>query len=144
MKYLIGVACLAISLPSVALAQWSHFGTVLKDNDIYLDHKRFERLEQPTLWVLFDSKDPDEAGSRSVTQHYQADCKSNQVRTLEFEYFEGHMGKGRLIRRSSKASNWGTPVSMSILENLLDFMCDRYINRKITIGLASRYVLDSQ
>ena len=91
MKYLIGVACLAISLPSFALAQWSHFGTVLKDNDIYLDHKRFERLEQPTLWVLFDSKDPDEDGSRSVTQHYQADCKSNQVRTLEFEYFEGHM-----------------------------------------------------
>jgi hypothetical protein len=57
MKYLIGVACLAISLPNVALAQWSYFGTVLEDNDIYLDHKRFERLERPTLWVLFDSKD---------------------------------------------------------------------------------------
>jgi hypothetical protein len=141
MKYLIGVACLAISVPSVAPAQWSHFGTVLKDNDIYLDHERFERLEQPTLWVLFDSKTPDEDGSRSVTQHYQADCNSNQVRTLEFEYFEGHMGKGRLIRRSSKASNWETPDSMSILENLLDFMCDRYINRKKATGLVANYVI---
>ena len=102
---------------------------------------KLEKTIKPTLWVLFDSKDPDEDDSRSVTQHYQADCNSNQVRTLEFKYFEGHMGKGRLIQRSSRASNWETTVSMSILENLLDFMCDRYINRKIATGLASKHVL---
>ncbi len=114
-------------------AAWSHFGTVLGENDIYLDHSRFERHKLPTMWVLFDSKSPDEYGSRSVTQKYQADCKSDMVKTLEFQYFEGHMGSGRLIRRSSKPSDWEAPVPMSTLHKILDFMCDRYISRQIAI-----------
>lgn len=117
-------------LSTPLVAAWSYFGTVLKENDIYLDYSRFERHELPTLWVLFDSKSPDEDGSRSVTQKYQADCKSDMVKTLEFEYFEGNMGTGRLIRRSSKPSNWEAPKPTSILANILEIMCDRYTSRR--------------
>lgn len=118
-------------LSTPVVAAWSQFGTVLKENDIYLDYSRFERHELPTLWVLFDSKGPDEDGSRSVTQKYQADCKSGMVKTLEFQYFEGQMGTGRLIRRSLKPGDWEAPAPMSTLGKILDFMCDRYISRQI-------------
>jgi hypothetical protein len=122
------VALLLLLNVSAVFAEWVHFGTVAEDNDIYIDHSRHERVENPRIWVMFDSKDPDEDGSKSVVQRYEADCAGNKVRNLEFSYFAGNMGGGRLIRKSQSASPWETPVPRSTLSGILDIMCDRVLN----------------
>ena len=115
---------------SAAFAGWVHFGTVEEDNDIYIDHSRHERLDKPRIWVMFDSKDPDEDGSKSVVQKYEVNCEGNKVRTLEFSYFAGNMGAGRLIRKSQSAGPWESPVPRSTLSGILDIMCDRVFTDK--------------
>jgi hypothetical protein len=79
---------------------------------------------------MFDSKDPDEDGSRSVVQKYEADCAGNKVRTLEFAYFAGNMGSGRLIRKGQSSGPWEAPVPRSTLSGILDIMCDRVFTDK--------------
>lgn len=124
---------LALSLSlnaSAVFAEWVLFGTVAGDNDIYIDHSRHERAENPRIWVMFDSKDPDEDGSKSVVQKYEADCAGNKVRTLEFSYFAGNMGSGRLIRKSQSSGPWEAPVPRSTLSGIVDIMCDRVFSDK--------------
>ena len=115
---------------SAAFAGWVHFGTVEEDNDIYIDHSRHERLDKPRIWVMFDSKDPDEDGSKSVVQKYEANCEGSKVRTLEFAYFADNMGGGRLIRKSQSAGPWESPVPRSTLSRIVDIMCDRVFDEK--------------
>jgi hypothetical protein len=79
---------------------------------------------------MFDSKDPDEDGSKSVVQKYEVNCEGNKVRTLEFSYFAGNMGAGRLIRKSQSAGPWESPVPRSTLSGILDIMCDRVFTDK--------------
>lgn len=122
---------LTLSLNARAVfAEWVYFGTVAKDNDIYIDYSQHERGDNPRIWVMFDSKDPDEDGSKSVVQKYEADCAGNKVRTLEFSYFSGNMGGGRLIRKSQSSGPWEAPAPRSTLSGILDILCDRVFTDK--------------
>jgi hypothetical protein len=136
------VALLLLLNAGAVFAKWVHFGSVAEDNDIYIDHLRHERVEKPRSWVMFDYKDPDEDGSKSVVLKYEADCTGNKVRTLEFSYYAENMGGGRLIRKSQSASPWEAPVSRSTLGGILDIMCDRVLADRFA-RLQRRWRLES-
>ena len=52
MKALSAVACLAVSLSSIALAQSNHFGTVLKDNGVHLNYYRHFQAQKMIRLLL--------------------------------------------------------------------------------------------
>lgn len=66
---------------------------------VYMDSAAIERIGQrKRVWVLYDLREPDSAGQRSVKSYIEYDCAEGTYRTLSASSHAQTMGNGPALK----------------------------------------------
>ena len=66
---------------------------------VYMDSSAIERIGQrKRVWVVYDLREPDSSGQRSVKSYIEYDCAENTYRTISASSHAQPMGNGPAIK----------------------------------------------
>lgn len=141
----VGYCCFALIQSVPAYADWSLFATV-KGTKVYVQEDRNGDVSGSTIFVLYDYGEKGEYGDLSSIHHYETNCKTGYVRDKSFQYFDGEMGRGAVVKNGADGTEWDCPVKGSLLARIAAITCENQVqmNEKSTIDLINQQYLESR
>ena len=95
-------------LPSVTFAEWTFATPTKGDFDLYIDVDSIVYDGQyRKVLTLSNSLNNKEKWSSAII-YFKFDCKTLSYMYLSDKYYEGRMGKGKLLAESNNPSEWAT------------------------------------
>ena len=118
------IVCLALLLiVNVSHAMWV---TVTQNEvaTVYVDSASIVKMHHnKRVWVVYDLKDVDNSGQRSVKSYIDYDCAEGKYKTMSATSHANKMGNGPVIKSLPVPEGW-RPVSQdSMSRQLFAFAC---------------------
>jgi hypothetical protein len=104
---------LGVFASASAYLGWAHLTKVGKSS-VYYQLDGDQTLREPRIYILYDYGEPGEYKDLSSVYHYEANCKTGHLRRLSFEYFDGEMGQGSAVRKSTSKGEWECPKKATV------------------------------
>jgi hypothetical protein len=118
------IVCIALlSIANVSHAMWV---TVTQNEvaTVYVDSASIVKMHHnKRVWVVYDLKDVDNSGQRSVKSYIDYDCAEGKYKTMSATSHANKMGNGPVIKSLPVPEGW-RPVSQdSMSRQLFAFAC---------------------
>jgi len=118
------IVCIALlSIGHVSHAMWV---TVTQNEvaTVYVDSASIVKMHHnKRVWVVYDLKDVDNSGQRSVKSYIDYDCAEGKYKTMSATSHANKMGNGPVIKSLPVPEGW-RPVSQdSMSRQLFAFAC---------------------
>jgi hypothetical protein len=118
------IVCIALlSIANVSHAMWV---TVTQNEvaTVYVDSASIVKMHHnKRVWVVYDLKDVDNSGQRSVKSYIDYDCAEGKYKTMSATSHANKMGSGPVIKSLPVPEGW-RPVSQdSMSRQLFAFAC---------------------
>lgn len=118
------IVCIALlSIANVSHAMWV---TVTQNEvaTVYVDSASIVKIHHnKRVWVVYDLKDVDNSGQRSVKSYIDYDCAEGKYKTMSATSHANKMGNGPVIKSLPVPEGW-RPVSQdSMSRQLFAFAC---------------------
>ena len=118
------IVCIALlSIANVSHAMWV---TVTQNEvaTVYVDSASIVKMHHnKRVWVVYDLKDVDNSGQRSVKSYIDYDCAEGKYKTMSATSHANKMGNGPVIKSLPVPEGW-RPVSQdSMSRQLYAFAC---------------------
>jgi len=133
--YMCREPCAVAKQPSLcdtsrAAIEWVKLGTSSEyDGDVYADSSKISRwFDEVTMWDVTDyhrAIDTQKGPIRSHKSLREYHCKDKRLRVLSIFKYRENMGRGELVDRSTKWSEWMPVEPASNSEVLFKFACKR-------------------
>ncbi len=118
------IVCIALlSIANVSHAMWV---TVTQNEvaTVYVDSASIVKMHHnKRVWVVYDLKDVDNSGQRSVKSYIDYDCAEGKYKTMSATSHANKMGNGPVIKSLPVPEGW-RPVSQDTMSRqLFAFAC---------------------
>ena len=118
------IVCIALlSIANVSHAMWV---TVTQNEvaTVYVDSASIVKMHHnKRVWVVYDLKDVDNSGQRSVKSYIDYDCAEGKYKTMSATSHANNLGSGPVIKSLPGPEGW-RPVSQdSMSRQLFAFAC---------------------
>ena len=118
------IVCIALlSIANVSHAMWV---TVTQNEvaTVYVDSASIVKMHHnKRVWVVYDLKDVDNSGQRSVKSYIDYDCAEGKYKTMSATSHANKMGNGPVVKSLPVPEGW-RPVSQdSMSRQLFAFAC---------------------
>ena len=118
------IVCIALlSIANVSHAMWV---TVTQHEvaTVYVDSASIVKMQHnKRVWVVYDLKDVDNSGQRSVKSYIDYDCAEGKYKTMSATSHANKMGNGPVIKSLPVPEGW-RPVSQDAMSRqLFAFAC---------------------
>ena len=118
------IVCIALlSIANVSHAMWV---TVTQNEvaTVYVDSASIVKMHHnKRVWVVYELKDVDNSGQRSVKSYIDYDCAEGKYKTMSATSHANKMGNGPVIKSLPVPEGW-RPVSQdSMSRQLFAFAC---------------------
>ena len=93
--------CLLIGLSLLSLQAHAMWMTVMRTETatVYMDSSAIVKIGQrKRVWVVYDLREPDNNGQRSVKSYIEYDCAENTYRTISASSHAQPMGNGPALK----------------------------------------------
>ena len=105
---------------------WTLVSVSAVSNDKY--YVDFNRIRTNSgykfFWYLIDNAKIDQFGDKSNVTYSKAECGSFKYKWLDIKYYGSSMGTGKLNAHDNRESPWKYPKRKSVMEGLLNQVCD--------------------
>lgn len=106
-----------------AHADWTYIAWLDKAR-IYVAKDQKSPADAPQIYVLYDYGEVGEYGDLSSIYRYRANCSTGYIKAVDFQYFAEAMGKGHVVRESTKDSNWECPTPKTMRYHYWSILCE--------------------
>ncbi len=127
MKFFKNILAIFLTFSSLhACAAWIHFSES-SEGIFYIDTATATKKPLPKIWTMMNLHNTDSYGKRSQSTLIQANCGTNQFRTLSMSFYDDQMGNGKVIYTdvNNSGNAWMYAPPNSMVDSLINFMCKK-------------------
>ena len=123
MKKFLGILVLGLLWCNVGFAEWLKVG---KTDDV-IAYLEIDRIKSDSnyvyYWEMMDFFERDKYGDLSVQRYIQGDCNIIRFKTLQYVYYDGKMGTGKMESEDSVIKDWKYYRPGAVGEKVLQKAC---------------------